>query len=227
MVMGLRPTLHHENQLSSAGAGAHRRGGDAMERVIERCCGLDVHKKTVVACVRVPGRTSGREQHVRTFGTTTAELLALRDWLGGYGVTHVAMESTGVYWKPIFYVLEDAFTCVLANAAQIAQVPGRKTDVKDCAWIAQLLEHGLVRGSFVPPVPIRELRDLTRYRAALQLRDTITSWATSLTKFGVSANAISLRPGDDLDLLCKTAEFGEALSQGPYWWTQTPSLLEG
>jgi transposase len=102
-----------------------------MERVIERCCGLDVHKKTVVACVRVPGRTSAREQHVRTFGTTTAELLALRDWLGGYGVTHVAMESTGVYWKPIFYVLEDAFTCVLANAAQIAQVPGRKTDVKD------------------------------------------------------------------------------------------------
>jgi transposase len=99
-----------------------------MERVIERSCGLDVHKKTVVACVRLPGRTSAREQHVRTFGTTTAELLALRDWLGGYGVTHVAMESTGVYWKPIFYVLEDAFTCVLANAAQ---VPGRKTDVKD------------------------------------------------------------------------------------------------
>ena len=121
-----------------------------MERVIERCCGLDVHKKTVVACVRVPGRTGGREQQVRTFGTTTAELLALRDWLGGYGVTHVAMESTGVYWKPIFYVLEDAFTCVLANAAEIAQVPGRKTAVKDCAWIAQLLEHWLVRGSFVP-----------------------------------------------------------------------------
>jgi len=126
-----------------------------MERVIERCCGLDVHKKTVVAGVRVPGGTGGRDQHVRTFGTTTAELLALRDWLEAYGVTHVAMESTGVYWKPIFYVLEDAFTCVLANAAQIAQVPGRKTDVRDCVWIAQLLEHGLVRGSFVPPVPIR------------------------------------------------------------------------
>ncbi len=138
-----------------------------MERVIERCCGLDVHKKTVVAGVRVPGGTGGRDQHVRTFGTTTAELLALRDWLEAYGVTHVAMESTGVYWKPIFYVLEDAFTCVLANAAQIAQVPGRKTDVRDCVWIAQLLEHGLVRGSFVPPVPIRELRDLTRYRKAL------------------------------------------------------------
>jgi len=138
-----------------------------MEQVVERGCGLDVHKKTVVACVRVPGGTGQRDQHVRTFGTTTAELLALRDWLDAYGVTHVALESTGVYWKPIFYLLEDAFTCVLANAAQIAQVPGRKTDVKDCVWIAQLLEHGLIRGSFVPPVPIRELRDLTRYRKAL------------------------------------------------------------
>jgi transposase len=138
-----------------------------MERVIERGCGLDVHKKTVTACIRVPGSGGKREQHIHTFGTTTAELLALRDWLEASGVTHVAMESTGVYWKPIFYVLEEAFTCVLANAAQIAQVPGRKTDVKDCAWIAQLLEHGLVRGSFVPPAPIRELRDLTRYRKAL------------------------------------------------------------
>ena len=133
-----------------------------MERVIERCAGLDVHKKTVAACVRVRGT-----QHVRTFGTTATELLVLRDWLFAHEVTHVAMESTGVYWKPIFYVLEDAFTCVLSNAAQIAQVPGRKTDVKDCMWIAQLLEHGLIRASFVPPAPIRELRDLTRYRRAL------------------------------------------------------------
>jgi transposase len=132
-----------------------------MERVIEQGCGLDVHKKTVTACVRVPGPRGERAQHIRTFGTTTEELLGLRDWLQSHRVTHVAMESTGVYWKPIFYVLEDAFTCVLANAAQIAQVPGRKTDVKDCAWIAQLLEHGLIRGSFVPPPPIRELRDLT------------------------------------------------------------------
>jgi transposase len=128
---------------------------------------LDVHKKTVAACLRGPGSHGERRQEVRTFGTTAAELLALRDWLEAHGVTHVAMESTGVYWKPIFYVLEDAFTCVLANAAQIAQVPGRKTDVKDCAWIAQLLEHGLIRGSFVPPAPIRDLRDLTRYRKAI------------------------------------------------------------
>jgi transposase len=138
-----------------------------MERMIERCAGLDVHKKTVAACIRVPGSRGERVQEVRTFGTTAAELRALREWLAEHGVTHVAMESTGVYWKPIFYALEDAFTCVLANAAQIAQVPGRKTDVKDCVWIAQLLEHGLIRGSFVPPAPIRDLRDLTRYRKGL------------------------------------------------------------
>ena len=138
-----------------------------MEQVLERCAGVDVHKKTVAVCVRVPGANGDRAQHVRTFGTTTAELLTLRDWLAAHGVTHVAMESTGVYWRPVFYVLEDGFTCILANAAQIAQVPGRKTDVKDCAWIAQLLEHGLIRASFVPPVPIRELRDLTRYRKVL------------------------------------------------------------
>jgi transposase len=139
-----------------------------MERVLERCCGLDVHKKTVAACIRIPGKKKGqREQEVRTFGTTTRELLELRDWLEANGVTHVAMESTGIYWKPIFYVLEGAFTCLLANAAHIAQVPGRKTDVKDCVWIGQLLEHGLLRGSFVPEAPIRDLRDLTRYRKGL------------------------------------------------------------
>jgi transposase len=138
-----------------------------MERLIERVCGLDVHKQTVAACVRVPGSKGAREQHVRTFGTTAAELLALRDWLEAHEVTHVAMESTGVYWKPIYYVLEERFTCLLVNAAHVKQVPGRKTDVQDCVWIAQLLEHGLLRGSFVPPAPIRELRDLTRYRKVL------------------------------------------------------------
>ena len=143
------------------------RGGAAMEQVLERCAGLDVHKKTVAVCVRVPGANGDRAQHVRTLGTATAELLTLRDWLAAPGVTHVAMESTGVYWRPVFYVLEEGFACILANAAQIAQVPGRKTDIKDCAWIAQLLEHGLIRASFVPPAPIRELRDLTRYRKVL------------------------------------------------------------
>jgi len=138
-----------------------------MDRQLERCCGLDVHKGTIAACVRIGGRSGAATQHVQTFGTTTADLLVLRDWLVAHAVTHVAMESTGVYWKPVFYALESDFTCLLVNAAHIKQVPGRKTDVRDCVWIAQLLEHGLLRGSFVPPAPIREIRDLTRYRKAL------------------------------------------------------------
>ncbi len=137
-----------------------------MDVLIERCAGLDVHKDTVTACVRLPGEGGGRAQEIHEFGTTTAELLALRDWLSAYGVTAVGMESTGVYWKPVYYVLEDAFTCHLLNARHLKNVPGRKTDVKDAEWIAQLVEHGLVRPSFVPPKPIRELRNLTRYRKA-------------------------------------------------------------
>jgi transposase len=138
-----------------------------MEQVFERVCGLDVHKATIAACVRVPDGKGKRAQYVQTFGTTTADLLALRDWLEAHGVTHVAMESTGVYWKPVYYVLEERVTCLLVNATHVKKVPGRKTDVQDCAWLAQLLEHGLLRGSFVPPAPIRELRDLTRYRKSL------------------------------------------------------------
>jgi transposase len=125
-----------------------------MERIVERGCGLDVHKKSVAACLRAPGPNGQRLQEVRTFGTTAAELLALRDWLEGHRVTHVAMESTGVYWKPIFYVLEEALTCVLVNPVHMRQVPGRKTDVQDCVWIAQLLEHGLLRGSFVADIKL-------------------------------------------------------------------------
>ncbi len=135
-----------------------------MDRWIERCCGLDVHKQTVAACVRVPGAQGRRTQEVRTFGTTTPDLLALQDWLAAHQVTHVAMESTGVFWKPVYYVLEARFTVLLVNAAHVKQVPGRKTDVRDCQWIAELLEHGLLRGSFVPPPGIRDLRELTRYR---------------------------------------------------------------
>jgi len=135
-----------------------------MDGWIERCCGLDVHKQTVAACVRVPGAQGRRTQEVRTFGTTTPDLLALQDWLAAHQVTHVAMESTGVFWKPVYYVLEARFTVLLVNAAHIKQVPGRKTDVRDCQWIAELLEHGLLRGSFVPPPVIRDLRELTRYR---------------------------------------------------------------
>jgi transposase len=139
-----------------------------MERQVERCCGLDVHRDTVAAGVRIGGGPGQRpQQHVQTFRTTAGDLVVLRDWLAAHAVTHVAMESTGVYWKPVYYALESDFTCLLVNAAHIKQLPGRKTDVKDCAWIAQLLEHGLLRGSFVPPAPIRELRDLTRYRKAV------------------------------------------------------------
>src|SRR4029453_15048194 len=138
-----------------------------MERQLERCCGLDVHKETIAACVRLGGPTGKAEQDVQTFGTTVGGLLVLHDWVAAHGVTHVAMESTGVYWKPVFYALESDFTCLLVNAAHIKQVPGRKTDIHDCVWIAQLLEHGLLRGSFVPPAPIRGGRDPTPYRKAL------------------------------------------------------------
>lgn len=137
-----------------------------MEVVFSRCCGLDIHKKTVVACVLIRG--GGRvEKEIRTFRTVTAELLLLHDWVKAHGVTHVAMESTGIYWKPVFNLLEDSFTVLLVNAAHIKTVPGRKTDVKDCEWIADLLSHGLLKGSFVPPKPIRDLRDMTRYRKSL------------------------------------------------------------
>ena len=138
-----------------------------MEVVIPPCAGLDVHKRTVVACVRRL-ETEGRiDQEVRTFGTMTADLLNLADWLAVCGVTQVAMESTGVYWKPVYNLLEARFTILVVNAQHIKQVPGRKTDVKDCQWIAQLLQHGLLRAGFVPPRPIRQLRDLTRQRTQL------------------------------------------------------------
>jgi len=137
-----------------------------MEVLYSRCAGLDVHKQTVVACARVASGSTVH-QDVRTFGTTTGELVALADWLTAHGCTHVAMESTGVYWKPIWHVLEDQFALVLANALQVRSVPGRKTDVNDAMWIADLLAHGLIRASFVPPAPVQELRDLTRTRKQL------------------------------------------------------------
>lgn len=138
-----------------------------MDVLCERCCGLDIHKKTIVACVVLPGAAGRPEKTIRTFGTMTDDILALADWLSGQGVTHVAMESTGVYWKPIWNLLENRFELVLANAQHIKAVPGRKTDVKDCEWIADLLRHGLLKGSFVPDRFQRELRELTRYRTEL------------------------------------------------------------
>ncbi len=138
-----------------------------MEAIIERCCGIDVHKKTITACLMVGKPNEKPTVTIKTFSTMTRDLLACKDWLESEGCTHVALESTGVYWKPVFNILEDSMEIILANARHIKNVPGRKTDVKDCAWIAELLRHGLIKGSFIPPRPIRELRDLTRYRKKL------------------------------------------------------------
>jgi transposase len=141
-----------------------------MDLLVERCAGLDVAKQEVVACVRTPDPGAGgqRRQVIRTFATFSAELEALADWLAAEGVTQVVMEATGQYWKPIWYVLEErGFALLLVNARHVKILPGRKTDVADAAWLAELLEHGLLRGSFVPPPAIRQLRDLTRYRKKL------------------------------------------------------------
>lgn len=136
-----------------------------MEILYPRCAGLDVHKDSVVARVRCVSTPQADE--TRSFATTTGALIELQEWLSGYAVTHVAMEATGVYWKPVWHLLEEHFELVLANAQHIKNVPGRKTDVNDAAWIADLLAHGLIRSSFVPPAPIQELRDLTRTRKQL------------------------------------------------------------
>ena len=136
-----------------------------MEALIQCCAGLDVHKDSVEACVRQLQAEGKLKQQTRHWGTTTRELVAMAEWLGGEGVTHVAMESTGVYWKPIFNLLESEFEVLLVKARSIKHVPGRKTDVADSQWIAQLLQHGLLKGSFIPPRWQRELRDLTRQRA--------------------------------------------------------------
>jgi transposase len=142
-------------------------GEAKMKIVYERCAGLDVHKKTVVACRITPDEAGGWQQGIRTFGTMTGDLLELADWLREGQVTHVAMESTGVYWKPVFNILEGEFEVWVVNARHIKHVPGRKTDVKDAQWIAELLQHGLLKASFIPELPQRELRELVRYRTHL------------------------------------------------------------
>ncbi|MFE9695220.1 IS110 family transposase [Micromonospora sp. NPDC005806] len=138
-----------------------------MDVVHERCAGVDISKADVKVCIRVPGAGRRRRREVRTFSTMTNDLLAMRDWLLAEQVTVVGMEATGAYWKPVFYLLEHDMQCWLLNARHMKAVPGRKTDVKDAEWIAELVEHGLVRPSFVPPEPIRQLRDLTRYRTEI------------------------------------------------------------
>jgi transposase len=145
-----------------------------MENIFACCAGLDVHKESVEACVRRIEPNGRVHQETRHWGTMTRDLLALADWLTAEGVTNVAMESTGVFWKPIFNILEKRFTVLLANARHLKQVPGRKSDVRDCQWIAQLLQCGLLKGSFIPPRAQRELRDLTRHRTQLVEEKTRT-----------------------------------------------------
>ncbi len=135
-----------------------------MESIIARCAGIDVHQANIVVTVRTPDAGGGRQHETQKFGTMTSELLAARAWLQAHGVTHVAMESTGVYWRPLYYLLEDGFTVLLVNMQHLRQVPGRKSDVRDSEWLAQVLECGLLKRSLVPPPPIRDLRELTRYR---------------------------------------------------------------
>ena len=138
-----------------------------MQVVHERCCGLDVHKRSVVACVLITGPDGVVERQVRTFKTMTTDLLALADWLERLDVSYVAMESTGVYWRPVYNLLEDGRTLLLVNPQHMRAVPGRKTDVRASEWLAELLRHGLLQASFIPPAPIRALRELTRYRKTL------------------------------------------------------------
>jgi transposase len=138
-----------------------------MQVIYERCCGIDVHKQTVVACAVVSGAAGQALKETRTFGTMTEHLGALADWLAELGVTHVTMESTGVYWKPVFNLLDGRFAILVVNAERIKAIAGRKTDVQDAEWLADLLRHGLLKGSFIPSELLRELRDLTRYRTKL------------------------------------------------------------
>src|SRR5919199_3816329 len=138
-----------------------------MDVLYAHCAGIDVHKKSVVVCCRIADPIAGVTKETRTFRTMTRDLLALSDWLTSLGITHVAMESTGEFWKPLYNLLEGNFTILVVNAQHMKNVPGRKTDVQDAEWIADLLAHGLLRGSFIPPLPQRDLRDLTRQRTIL------------------------------------------------------------
>jgi transposase len=157
-----------------------------MRVVHQTCAGMDVHKRDVKVCLITRDSQGQRHQTIRSFSTMTHDVLALGDWLHEHGCTVVAMESTGVYWKPIFNLLEGQLTILLVNPAHIKQVPGRKTDVKDCQWIAELLEHGLLQGSFIPPLAIRDLRDLTRYQR--QLVNTHSAEVNRLQKILEDAN---------------------------------------
>lgn len=181
-----------------------------MQLIHQRCAGLDVHKKSVVACVWLTPPSDPDTHETRSFATMSADLLALSDWLKSRGVTHVAMESTGVYWKPIYNLLEGNFELLVVNAQHIKAVPGRKTDVADAQWIADLLRHGLLRGSFIPPQPQRELRELTRHRANLVTKRAQAS--NELQKVLESANIKLASVASDITGVSATAMLQEMLA---------------
>jgi transposase len=191
-----------------------------MQVVYPCCAGLDVHQKTVSACVIACEADGKKRRQVRVFGSYTGELFGLADWLREQGVTHVAVEATGVYWRPVWAVLEEQFEQLLVNPQHIKAVPGRKTDAKDCEWIADLLQHGLLRGSFVPPSPIQDLRDLTRYR--VELRQSQSRVANRIQKLleqanlklsSVASNTLGVSGRHILEAIIKGQDSPEQLAQ--------------
>jgi transposase len=197
-----------------------------MEAIVERCCGLDVHQATVVACVPCGDVKGKPRKEIRTFGTSTPELLTLREWLTAAGVTHVGMESTGVYWKPVHAVLENSFELIVGNARHIKAVPGRKTDVKDSEWLAELVRHGLIRRSFVPPRPIRVLRDLVRFRR--KLVESRTTERNRVLKLLETANLKASRGPAPRRAACTTrgSSWRRHPARGSSWrWHAWPDAL--
>jgi transposase len=195
-----------------------------MDVIYSRCCGLDVHKREVVACVVISGSDGMPSKTIRAFGTMTPDILALADWLATQEVTHVAMESTGVYWKPIWNLLEEQFELFLVNARHVKAVPGRKTDVRDCEWLAELLRHGLLSGSFVPDRPQRELRELTRYRTSLVRERTAAANRLQKTLEGANVKLASVAT----DILGKSGrEILAALVAGQTDGAELAQLAQG
>jgi transposase len=191
-----------------------------MQVLYARCAGLDIHQKTVSVCASICEPDGKKHRQIRVFGTFTSELMALAEWLRNQGVTHLAMEATGVYWRPVWAVLEGQFEQLLINPQHFKAVPGRKTDVKDCEWIADLLQHGLLKGSFVPPSPIQDLRDLTRYR--VELRQSQNRVANRIQKMmeqanlklsSVASNALGVSGRHMLEAVIKGQDSPEQLAQ--------------
>src|SRR4051812_37617202 len=190
--------------------------GRAVQTIVERSAALDVHKAQVTACARVPDGRGRREQHVAEFASTVRGLLALRDWLAGHAVTQVVMEATGVYWKAPWAILEDEFECMLVNARHVKPVPGRKTDVSDAAWLCQLAEAGLLKANFVPPKPIRQLRNLTRYRKTqIQERARESTGCTRRSKTPASSSTPSRR----------TSWASPGATCSMRWWPARPTRM--